>query len=621
MKNSSFSYVRWIFVCFMCYVFILNAQAQKIEVKSFDEAQEIPWIPQQRKDENGVICALVRVAVLPDEHILFKGNVIGQVDYEGNEYRVYLSSGTRYLRVHYPGYETLFIDFQSYGYEGLVSKRIYELVLSFPEAGLSNFTQEEYEKLIASAKAEEAKANYIGAITQYEECLSALQEKEAIHYVRKVQENINYCKRLMALKKLKAEKWESLSEGLCLFKVKEKYGFVDSVGNVIVHPLYESACEYRDGVAWVKKDGLWGSLNQAGEMVVSYQYKYMRTYWPETYEQNRCLEVTKEDMKYSSGVIDYKTGEEILPCKYRSRCYGTDDGEYLCYVDDKDRPVFINKKTGKEQFKLAKDVKLESYIGHGYCVVYKKKGKYIHKYGVVDKYGNEVLPCEYAHINTFRVPFGEEASWKEASWMVVVHRFGDPLNEHTQRLYNLKQRTYVGGSYVQIFNCTSKACHTRSLVVVYNKVSRSYYGVLNYVTGKEVISPTYRIRDIELPESNENPIIAKCYQTELYYLYDMEGNRYDAPQSEEELNYQHGYTRVKRNGKFGYANAKGELVLDCIFDEAYSFRLYKDILAATVWIGEDKFYITPSGERIENEVIEEIEEKEFKMWYNNRMKG
>lgn len=165
----------------MCYAFILDTQAQKIEVKSFDETQEIHWIPQQRMDENSVICALVRVAVLPDEHVLFKGNVIGRVDYEGNEYRVYLSSGTRYLRIHYPGYETLFIDFQSYGYDGLESKRIYELVLSLPDVRLSNFTQEEYKKLIGPAKAEEAKSNYIGAIARYEECLSVLQEKR--HFI------------------------------------------------------------------------------------------------------------------------------------------------------------------------------------------------------------------------------------------------------------------------------------------------------------------------------------------------------------------------------------------------------------------------------------------------------
>lgn len=588
MKNNNFSYVKWILACFMCYAFILDTQAQKIEVKSFDETQEIHWIPQQRMDENNVICALVRVAVLPDEHVLFKGNVIGRVDYEGNEYRVYLSSGTRYLRVHYPGYEALFIDFQSYGFDGLESKRIYELVLSLPDARLSNFTQEEYEKLIAPAKAEEAKANYIGAIARYEECLSVLQEKEAFRYVRKVQENINYCKRLMALKELKAEKWESLSEGLCLFKAKGKYGFVDSLGNVTVHPLYEEAWEYRDGVAWAMKDSLWGSLNQAGEMIVPHQYKHIWNFNPETYAQNRCLGVSK-DMKYR-GVVDYKTGEEILPCKYHQPYYfEVDDGEYFCYVDDKHRPVFINKKTGKEQFKLAKDVKFEYYRGNGYSQVYKKKGKYIRMYGLVDKYGNEIFPCEFYNFETL----------DEAPWMVLVRplRSSSELNH---RLYNLKQRTYVGGSYSQI-----SQRHTKSLVVVYNYLKRSYSGVLNYVTGKEIIPATSRngIRYITLPESKENPIIAQCYQTERCYLYDMEGNRYNAPQSEDKLNYQCGYTCVKRNGKFGYANAKGELVLDCIFDVGNPFKQHKDILAAAVKIGEDEFYITPSGERIEKEII------------------
>ena len=588
MKNNSFSYVKWILACFMCYAFILDIQAQKIEVKSFDETQEIHWIPQQRMDENSVICALVRVAVLPDEHVLFKGNVIGRVDYEGNEYRVYLSSGTRYLRIHYPGYETLFIDFQSYGYDGLESKRIYELVLSLPDARLPNFTQEEYEKLIAPAKAEEAKANYIGAIARYEECLSVLQKKEAFHYVRKVQENINYCKRLMALKELKAEKWESLSEGLCLFKAKGKYGFVDSVGNVIVHPLYEKAWEYRDGVAWAMKDSLWGSLNQAGEMIVPHQYKHIWNFNPETYAQNRCLGVSK-DMKYR-GVVDYKTGEEILPCKYHQPYFfEVDDGEYFCYVDDKNRPVFINKKTGKEQFKLAKGVKFGYYMGNGYSKVYKKRKKLDH-YGIVDKYGNEILPCEYGDFDCLS---GEP-------WIILV-RFLN-FSSRDLRLYNLKLRAYVGSYYSYI----NRVFHTKSLVIVSNDGymwSSSSYGVLNYITGEEIIPPSNEIRDIRLPNTDKDPIIAKHYQADRYYLYDMEGKRYDAPQSEDELNYQCGYTSVKRNGKFGYANAKGELVLDCIFDVGNPFKQHKDILAAAVKIGEDEFYITPSGERIEKEVI------------------
>lgn len=63
-------------------------------------------------------------------------------------------------------------------------------------------------------------------------------------------------------------------------------------------------------------------------MIVPHQYKHIWNFNPETYAQNRCLGVSK-DMKYR-GVVDYKTGEEILPCKYHQPYYfEVDDGEYF----------------------------------------------------------------------------------------------------------------------------------------------------------------------------------------------------------------------------------------------------------------------------------------------------
>lgn len=601
MKNNALLLdIKLILTC-VIIVLNLDLNAQKIEVRSFNETHEVSWFPEQRKDLNNNICALVRVAILPSDHIAFKGNVIGNVGYEGNEYKVYLSKGSRYLRVHYPGYETLLIDFQSYGYDALRSKAVYELVLSLPEAELSDFTQEEYEKLIAKAKAEENKANYIEAIAMYEECSEILQEKRASYYVQKIQQNINYCKIKMALNKLKAEEWEFSNEGLNLYKANGKYGYVDSVGNVIVPPLYEKVWNYRDDVAWVMKDSLWGSISRTGELIVPYQFKDIWNFKPEAYEQNRCIGVSK-DMKYI-GVVDYKTGEEILPCKYyQPYTFEVDDSEYFCYVDNKERPIFINKKTGKEQFKLAKGLRFRYYMGNGYSKVYKKgKHLYDYKYGLVDKFGNEIFPCEYYEFEKL----------DKSPWMIIVTPFGSYKDERRTRLYNLKQRVYVGGYYSEILI----GQHTESLVIVWYIPNygddKTYYGVLNYVTGEEIISPTLKnnIKDIKLPDSNDNPIIVKCYQSEKYYLYDIDGNRYDAPYSEDELNYHCGYTIIKRNGKFGYANSKGELVLDCIFDVGNPFMRHKNILAAAVRIGNDSFYITPSGERIEQNVITSMYEK------------
>ena len=576
--------------------------AQEIKVKRFARAEEINWEPAQRQDNNGVPCALIRVAVPFDKHVLFRGNVIGSVKYEGNEYWVYLSEESHFLRVHYPGYETLLVNFETFGFDGVESKNVYELVLTLPERESSTLSEAEYQQLIAVALSEQKQENFAEAITQYEACKQKLADQDEQGYVQAVQESIDYCKRRIALQKLKADIWaENLIEGLCKFRVDGKWGFVDSVGNLVVSPVYDKTWAPHAGVVWVKKEGLWGSINLAGEMIVPYQYKSVTYYNPEDYALNRCLSVSK-DHKYV-GVIDYKTGEEILSCKYHSVSLpNLGSGGYVCYVDEKERPVFINQKTGEEQFKLSKGIKFEGYLPLGYCLVYKEGRCGVKLYGLVDEYGDEVFPCQYRQ---FQYPDGFA---KIPSWFIRVNKFPEYDHECTVRLYNLKQRLYVGDWYSEIFFRQA----TESLVAVcyYNYSGHKFMGVLNYLTGKEILppNPKHEIKDIALPISEYDPVVAKSYRGKSY-LYDMDGNRYDAPQSDVELAYQYGYTRVKRNGKYGFANAKGELVLDCLYDGAGNFIWLEDIVAASVSIGEKSFYITPDGVQIEDEVFDAKYEK------------
>lgn len=60
---------------------------------------------------------------------------------------------------------------------------------------------------------------------------------------------------------------------LFLSKQNDKYGFVDKDGNVVVEYIYDDAREQNEfGYVSVKKDGLWGSLNKAGQVLVDTKY-------------------------------------------------------------------------------------------------------------------------------------------------------------------------------------------------------------------------------------------------------------------------------------------------------------------------------------------------------------
>lgn len=76
---------------------------------------------------------------------------------------------------------------------------------------------------------------------------------------------------------LKGEKVTSkdvlTANNLFLSKQNGKYGFVDKEGTVVVDYIYDDAKEQNEfGYISVKKDGLWGSLNKAGQVLVETKY-------------------------------------------------------------------------------------------------------------------------------------------------------------------------------------------------------------------------------------------------------------------------------------------------------------------------------------------------------------
>ncbi|HEY9062997.1 MAG TPA: WG repeat-containing protein, partial [Pseudobacteroides sp.] len=57
------------------------------------------------------------------------------------------------------------------------------------------------------------------------------------------------------------------SEGLAVIQVKDKQGYIDTSGKVIVKPVFEPASEFKNGLARVNYGGEWGYINKEGEFV------------------------------------------------------------------------------------------------------------------------------------------------------------------------------------------------------------------------------------------------------------------------------------------------------------------------------------------------------------------
>ena len=109
------------------YIISIYCYSQDIEVKKFEPmAKDQTAALSPRKDINGTVCGLVKVA-LKESGAEFEGNVIGEVQFTGNEYLVYLSNGTKRLGIKHPDYLPTTIVFADYGTKRVTSGTTYQL--------------------------------------------------------------------------------------------------------------------------------------------------------------------------------------------------------------------------------------------------------------------------------------------------------------------------------------------------------------------------------------------------------------------------------------------------------------------------------------------------------------
>ena len=88
------------FSSFIFFIFVsLNFYAQDIEVKKFEPLEKDQTAAlSPRKDINGVTCGLVKV-LLKESGAEFEGSVMGDVQFTGSEYLVYMPNGSKRLGI------------------------------------------------------------------------------------------------------------------------------------------------------------------------------------------------------------------------------------------------------------------------------------------------------------------------------------------------------------------------------------------------------------------------------------------------------------------------------------------------------------------------------------------
>ena len=114
--------------------------AQKLTVESMQATNDLSASQHRRQDLNGDPCGLVKVS-LATTGATFEGNVIQPVEYKTGEYWVYMTKGSRELRIKHPNFVPLHVRFADYGIKGVQSLTTYGLTLLMPQSATPQQTQ------------------------------------------------------------------------------------------------------------------------------------------------------------------------------------------------------------------------------------------------------------------------------------------------------------------------------------------------------------------------------------------------------------------------------------------------------------------------------------------------
>lgn len=322
---------------------------------------------------------------------------------------------------------------------------------------------------------------------------------------------------------------------LVMFKQGGKFGFIDQTANVVISAVYEQARSFREGLASVKKAGKWGFVNEKGIEVINFKYDNV-------------------------GVFSEGLTGVMLAGKWG----------------------FVNK-VGKEI--VSPSFKEVGAFNHGVAMV--KRGG---KYGFVNKEGKQVIDTQFDEVWEFsadglaKVMMGGTGNPKygymNSSGDMVISASYDVIGDFSNN--EGIARTKVGGGFgfvakngksisPTIYSDAGEFSEGRARVKKDGK-----WGYLDE-NGQMITSSSY-----DEAEDFVNGLARVMQNDEVFYI-DLNGEkanyRINGQGTKISLNadyedagfYTNKRLRVKKNGKWGFVDEQGEMVIPIDFDAVSDF--------------------------------------------------
>ena len=321
---------------------------------------------------------------------------------------------------------------------------------------------------------------------------------------------------------------ESFSEGLAMIQGYNKdggagyFGFVDGTGKIQIPLEWDEAKPFSEGIAPVKRDGVWGYINKEGLVVIEPQFYEAALF----YEGLACVAVLNEFNKLNYGYID-KTGAIVINPDYYSIMRFR---EGLAAVCKDDKWGYISSD-GQTVIGFNYDRAYSFYNGYA-VVVHSGDGILIpDTYLVIDRVGNVVL-------DYITQPF----IYDPESGMIWIL-----ANGNTERYsYSIYSNDYFDDYFTKPFKATADIPTFR-------------------------YSPSYTSRYLEefgvfiILDGNSNQLF--FYNNEFKLIAALDDIRWIDKFGQ----ISDGIIAVHIDGKVGYVNVRGEIVVEPCFLVAKNF--------------------------------------------------
>jgi WG containing repeat len=409
-----------------------------------------------------------------------------------------------------------------------------------------------------------------------------------------------------------------ISEGMMLFIENGKICFRNWKNEIIVHAAYTNVSLFRNGCAAVCTGRSWGMVNNRGKMIVDTIYDYVadadasgavvvekngrlalidttgRMILPFYYRSFRRLMKPEfnEGLLYALSPVSDKTGfintkgklvidtiysmngavsdyhdqrglcgttaiaHEKIYSSYKAGDYYRFEGG-RCLVSAPGKKIVIDSK-GNEVYTFTRYFR-NTMNSHGFFIVYAepdgRPGNELGGCGVYDPKGKIIIPFDYSYVTSMR----------DNCFHVQPTQFDDFY-------VDTKGKKLFGTSFY-------RACDFgNGLAFVTLPESKNYAQCVLTRSGKLIPIEKDKAMQgsawVQNPDGGPIPLSPGGWPA-LWGYADRDFRWVVKPQYEDAKVFSNGYAAVMLKGKWGYINTKGELVIECRYDQVLPFQTVK----------------------------------------------